>query len=194
MVARLRPDFEAAFMAIRKVEVLLRKVTRALDKARIPYAVVGGNAVAAWVATVDEDAIRATRDVDILVRRESLPRITEALRPIGLVPVEVLGVVMYVEKRNPSPKRGVHLVIANERIRAHYAHPAPDLKARVRSKGGFAVIDLPSLVQMKLLSFRPVDQTHLMDLKSVGLLTRELISSIPDDLVPRLRQIQETPE
>ena len=38
----------------------------ALNQAGIPYAVVGGNAVASWVATVDAGAVRNTRDVDLL--------------------------------------------------------------------------------------------------------------------------------
>jgi hypothetical protein len=34
--------------------------------------VAGGNAVAAWVATVDPSAVRNTQDVDILLRRADL--------------------------------------------------------------------------------------------------------------------------
>ena len=44
----------------------------ALEGAGIPYAVAGGNAVASWVARVDEAAVRNTQDVDILIRREDL--------------------------------------------------------------------------------------------------------------------------
>ncbi len=74
-------------MAVDRVESLLRKVARALHKDRIPYAIVGGNAVAAWVSTVDAGAVRATKDVDILVRRSDLADVTGALRPVGLMPV-----------------------------------------------------------------------------------------------------------
>ena len=52
-----------------KSQGALRRATRELDEAGVLYAVVGGNAVAEWVARVDEEAIRNTRDVDILVRR-----------------------------------------------------------------------------------------------------------------------------
>ena len=34
---------------------------------------VGGNAVAEWVGRIDEDAVRNTRDVDILIRRPDFP-------------------------------------------------------------------------------------------------------------------------
>ncbi len=59
-------------MAMERVEQRLRRVTRALDDAGVPYAVVGGNAVAAWVARVDPASTRTTKDVDLLVRRADL--------------------------------------------------------------------------------------------------------------------------
>ena len=181
-------------MAVNRVEKLLRKVSKALDNANIPYAVIGGNAVAAWVATVDEGAVRATKDVDVLVRRNDLAAITDALRPASLLPVEVLGVVMFVDRRRPNPKTGVHLVFANEPIRAHYAHPAPDPRSAVRSATGYLVVSLPALVHMKLQSFRDIDRVHIRDLLSVGLLDAALIERLPDDLLRRLREIQATVE
>jgi len=177
-------------MAVNRVERLLRKVSRALESAGIPYAVIGGNAVAAWVATVDRDAVRATKDVDVLVRRDDMAAITAALRPVGLVPVEVLGVVMFVDRRRPSPRAGVRLVFANERIRPHYTHPAPDPGVAARAAAGFRVIDLAELVKMKLQAFRPVDQVHIQDLLANGLIDAALIRSLPVDLRRRLQELQ----
>ena len=179
-------------MAVDRVEKLLRKVSKALDKARIPYAVIGGNAVAAWVATVDDGAVRATKDVDILVRREDLPATTAALGPVGLVPVEVLGVMMFVDRRRPNPRTGVHVVFANERIRPHYAHAAPGPESAVRSPAGFLVVDLPALTRMKLQSYRDIDRVHIRDLLSVGMLDAALVQALPKDLGERLQEIQAT--
>ena len=53
-------------MAVDRVEKLLLKIASTLDAKGLDYAIVGGNAVAAWVATVDDGAVRATKDVDIL--------------------------------------------------------------------------------------------------------------------------------
>jgi hypothetical protein len=47
--------------AVLKVRERLLRATQALEAAGIPYAVAGGNAVASWVATVDEGAVRTTR-------------------------------------------------------------------------------------------------------------------------------------
>jgi D-mannonate dehydratase len=181
-------------MAIERVELLLKKTVGALEAAGVRYAVVGGNAVAAWVSTRDPDAVRATKDVDLLMRRESLPKATEALLKIGLLPAEVLGVHMFVDRDDPSPKRGVHVVIANEKIRAHYAHPAPDPANAITIAEGFRVIDLASLVAMKLQSFRDVDRTHIRDMLAVGLIDEGARKSLPSDLAQRLTEIETNPE
>lgn len=181
-------------MAIERVEALLKRVATALDAKSIPYAVVGGNAVAAWVATCDPDAIRATKDVDILLRREFLPEAGEALMAAGMIPAEMLGVTMFVDRDDPSPKREVHVVVAGEKIRAHYAHAAPDPSRAVRSESGVLVIDLVSLVEMKLQSFRDVDRTHLRDMLSVNLITDDVRRALPPDMLARLHQIEATPE
>lgn len=177
-------------MAMWRVEQLLRRVVESLDRAHVPYAVVGGNAVAEWVSTIDADAVRATKDVDILTRRDCIPAMTSALTDVGLVSADVMGVLMFVDRDDPSPRRGVHVVISNEKIRPHYAHPAPDVSRAVRSRSGFLVIDLPSLVVMKLQSYRPIDQAHLIDMFAVNLISDELVASIPSDLRSRLDEVR----
>jgi hypothetical protein len=47
--------------AVEKVRERLLRATAALEAAGIPYAVVGGNAVASWVSRVDESAVRTRR-------------------------------------------------------------------------------------------------------------------------------------
>src|SRR6266581_2483079 len=44
--------------AVAKVRERLLRATAVLNKAGVPYAVVDGHAVASWVATVDEGAVR----------------------------------------------------------------------------------------------------------------------------------------
>src|SRR5436189_5687378 len=78
--------------AVAKVRDRLLRATTALNRAGVPYAVIGGHAVASWVATVDEGAVRNTRDVDLLIRRPDLPAVTAALESAGFVRAEVLDV------------------------------------------------------------------------------------------------------
>ena len=66
--ARTRNYVEARIRA----GVLEQGTVALLEEAGVPYAVIGGNAVAAWVSRVDKAAVRNTQDVDILLRREEL--------------------------------------------------------------------------------------------------------------------------
>src|SRR4051795_6850998 len=71
---------------IRAVELLksrLLRATAALENAGIAYAVIGGNAVAAWVGRVDQSAVRFTQVVDLLIRRADLEATKAALEPAG---------------------------------------------------------------------------------------------------------------
>jgi len=60
-------------------------VARSLEEAGIRFAVVGGNAVAVWVASRDESLVRATRDIDLLIDRTDLGRVREALEKAGFL-------------------------------------------------------------------------------------------------------------
>lgn len=44
-------------MAIERIRLRLKRTTTTLDAAQVPYAVIGGNAVAEWVGRVDEGAV-----------------------------------------------------------------------------------------------------------------------------------------
>lgn len=178
-------------MAIERVEQLLRGISGALNRANLDYAIVGGNAVAAWVASVDEGAVRATKDVDILVRRNDMDQIAKAAAALNLMRAEVFGVHMLVDCDNPNPKTGVHFVMAGERIRPEYKHPAPDPGDSAMSASGFRLINLPELLAMKLQANRNIDRAHIEDLAAVGLISDQVRAELPQDLLERLQSIVE---
>src|ERR1041385_5418595 len=103
--------------AVAKVRERLLRATRALNQAGVPYAVAGGNAVASWVATVDEGAVRNTRDVDLLVRRSDLRAVTEALERAGFVATMSFGAVMFRDGEEGKPSEAVHLLFSGEKTR-----------------------------------------------------------------------------
>src|SRR5271168_3734353 len=107
--------------AVAKVRERLLRATAALNLTGVPYAVVGGNAVASWVATVDEGAVRNTRDIDLLVRRSDLPAITAALEQAGFVRDEFLDVVMFRDGAEGKPSEAVHLLFAGEKTRPDHS-------------------------------------------------------------------------
>lgn len=179
--------------AVAKVRERLLRATAALNRASIPYAVVGGNAVASWVATVDEGAVRNTRDVDLLVRRSDLPAITAALEQAGFVRDEVLDVVMFRDGPEGKPSEAVHLLFVREKTRPEHLLPAPDIQT-VQDPANFGVIALESLVVMKLMSNRDKDRTHLRDLIAVRLVDESWLMKFPPELAGRLKLILDTPD
>ena len=192
------PDLQAAtwermIRAVEKVRERLEKAVAALEAAGLPYAVAGGNAVAKWVATVDEGAVRNTRDVDILVRRADFPAIKSALEAVGFVHAELIGVDMFMEGPDGKPSDGVHLLYAAEKVRPDDTVPNPDLTESVQTQT-YRVVDLASLVRMKLVSHRLKDRVHLQDMVQVGLIDHTWPDRFPPELADRLRAILANPD
>jgi hypothetical protein len=179
--------------AVAKVRDRLLRATAALNQAGVPYAVVGGHAVASWVTTVDEGAVRNTRDIDLLVRREDLTVITAELERAGFVRAEVLDMTMFLDGPDAKPNESIHLLFAGEKVRAEHPLPAPSLST-IDDPAGFRVLTLQALVQMKLLSNRDKDRTHVRDLIGVGLIDRNWLGALPPVLAERLARILETPD
>ncbi len=178
--------------AVEAVRERACRATAALQRAGIPYAVAGGNAVAAWVARVDRAAVRNTQDVDILVRRSDFDAVKVALEAVGFEYHNIMDVDCFIDGPDGSPRDGVHLLYAGEKVRATYPMPSADVSEAVPAED-YAVLSLEALVRMKLNSFRRKDQVHLLDLLDVGLLD----SSWPPRLLPehaaRLQQLIDDP-
>ena len=184
--------WERALMAAEKVKERLRRAIRALDGAGVPYAVVGGNAVAEWVARIDDEAVRNTRDVDLLIRRVDFAAARATLEAAGFVYHLLLDVDVFVDGPQGKPSAGVHLLFAGEKVRADDEHPCPELDESERA-AEFQVVTLLALVRMKLLSWRYKDRTHLRDLIQVGLIDASWPGRLPPPLADRLQQLLDNP-
>lgn len=85
------------FRAVELVQERLNRACAALGQANVPYAVIGGNAVAVWVATIDDGAVRNTRDVDLLLAEEDLPHATAALEAVGFIRDVVMDTIVFLD-------------------------------------------------------------------------------------------------
>ena len=125
-------------MAAEKVKERPRKAARALDAAGAPYAVVGGNAVAEWVARVDEAAVRNTRDVDLLVRRADFPATRACLESVGFTYYLRLDLDTLIGGPQGKPSGGIRLLYSGAKVRtdddkpSHFVEPFKDLMAEHR--------------------------------------------------------------
>jgi hypothetical protein len=184
--------WERAINAAEKVKERLRRATRALDAAGVHYAVAGGNAVAEWVARIDEDAVRNTPVVDLLIRRADLPAARAALEAAGFVYHNDLAVDTFIDGPEGKPSAGIHLLFAGEKVRRDDEHALPNLDESERAVE-FQVANLEALVRMKLTAWRDKDRTHLRDMIGVGLLDATWPARFPPALGARSQQLLDNP-
>ncbi len=116
-------SFERMSAAVVKIHERLLLAAKCLEEAGVAYAVVGESAVAAWVSRVDEAAVRNTRDVDILIRREDLSAAIAAMEAGGFIHrrISSLGQASHMDVFLDGPdakaRDAVHVVFASERVK-----------------------------------------------------------------------------
>lgn len=188
-------DFGRIVNAAEKVRQRLLKAAAILDTEGIPYAVIGGNAVANWVSRIDESLVRFTRDVDLLMRREDLPRARTAFEREGFVYRHSAGMDMFLDGPTSRAGDAVHVLFAGERVRADDAASIPAIEeVDPDSPTEFRVLTLEALVRMKLVAYRIKDKTHLMDIIGVGLIDASWPAKYPEPLASRLQELLDNPD
>lgn len=185
---------------IEKVKDRLRRAAGALEEAGIEYAVIGGNAVAAWVSRVDDSVVRNTRDVDMLVRRADMPLIIPAMQRAGFIhrTVSILGgkghIEMFLDGPGAKARDGVHLIFADEKVNDEAIEPSPAVSDVDPTHPDFRLIGLLALVTMKLTSYRDKDRVHLRDMMEIGQLDASWLPRVPPSLRQRLQDLLDDPD
>lgn len=179
--------------AVERVKERLRRVTKALNAADVPYAIIGGNAVQHWVAQVDESVVRNTRDVDIILNKSDLDRAIDALERVGFIYRRAASVSMFLDGPNAKARDAVHVVFAGQKVRDEYPEPVPEID-------DYELIDeartlpLEALVRMKLSSFRDKDRVHIRDMISVQLVDESWLTRLSPELRRRLQELLDDPD
>ena len=179
--------------AVAMVKERLKRAVGALDARGIPYAVVGGHAVAAWVSRIDPAAVRTTVDVDLLVSRSDFEAVKAALEEAGFIHAFTVGIDTFVDGPNGKAREAVHILFAGERVKPQDAVPSPDLSA-AESFEGYRIMGLDRLIVMKLTAFRLKDRVHLRDMIDVGLIDAATVGRLPEPLRGRLEQLLANPD
>lgn len=178
--------------AVEKIQERLELTARTLEQAGVPYAIIGGNAVRAWVAQVDEAAVRTTRDVDILLRRTDFPAAKTAMEAAGFVYRQAAGIEMFLEGPDAKARDAVHVLFAGEKVRPEYVLTTPDVDDSVRIQN-HRTLTLEALVRMKLNSYRRKDQMHLVDMINLELIDESWCDRLPLELAARLKELLDDP-
>jgi hypothetical protein len=179
--------------AVERVKDRLRRVTRSLNAANIPYAVIGGNAVQHWVSQVDESVVRNTQDVDIILNESDLEKAIPILESVGFIFRRAAGVTMFLDGPNAKARDAVQVVFAGQKVRAEYAEAVPEIDQFEWIEDA-RTLPFDRLITMKLTSFRRKDQVHLLDMISIGLIDATWLNRFSPELKLRLQELLEDPD
>jgi len=172
----------------------LLRAKAALEVHGVPYGVVGGQAVAAWVSSIDPSSVRSTQDVDMLLARNDLSAAIAALKTAGFIYRHVAGLDFFQDGPNATARECVQVIFAGEKVRPEYHEPAPLETEVVESERGFKVLSLEALIRMKLTSYRLKDQVHIQDLINVDLVKADWVNRFAGPLKDRLQAILDNPD
>ena len=178
--------------AVQKVQQRLERTAATLEEAGVPFAIIGGNAVRAWVAQADEAAVRTTRDVDILLRRSDWPAAVTAMERAGFVYRHAKGIDMFLDGPGAKARDAVRVLFAGEKVHPDDPLPAPDV-SEAEDIQRHRTLRLDALVRMKLTAFRDKDRMHLRDMIDVELVDESWCARLPAELATRLKELLDNP-
>lgn len=185
-------SWDRILRAEQRIHDRVRRVAAALQGANVPYAIVGGIAVASWVGRVDEILVRLTRDIDILLRRPDFPAARAALEAIGFTAVQSMGIDIFTEPPITKLGEAVHVLYAGETVRPNDLSANPDV-IDAKADPDFSVIPLEALVIMKLTAFRDKDRVHVRDMMKAQLVDATWLPRLSAPLAARLQELLDTP-
>lgn len=144
----------------------LHAIVNALRAAAIDYAVCGGIAVTIHGAT------RSTKDIDLVVRREDVDHVTDAIRPLGY---KFVALPMVFDEGTPNERHvqriskivgADHLMVDLLLAEAAFTGALDDRIEAKTAEGSVSVVSRTTLLRMKQLANRPQDIADLEKLEA----------------------------
>jgi len=139
-------------------------VLEALDGARVEYALMGGLAVAVWGAP------RATKDINLLVRREDVTRALAAVRSLGFT----LGGLPFEFKDGTEVRRISKVDPSGDVMTLDFMVVDASLEAVWTSRTSLpladrqvVVVTRDALISMKARAARPQDLIDIRNLEDI---------------------------
>jgi hypothetical protein len=101
----------------------LQKLSLPLEQADVPHELVGGLAVFLHVENADSTHSSLTRDIDLMIQRNDLPRVVEIAKRQGFRHSSGLDMLLFGDAN--SARNAAHLLYSGERVKATQleAHP-----------------------------------------------------------------------
>ena len=113
----------------------------------------------------------------------------------GFIYRHAASIDMFLDGPGAKARNAVHILFANEKVRAEYVEPTADVSEVESSEDGrYRHLSLEALVRMKLTSYRDKDRTHLRDFIDVGLIDASWPAKFRPELAERLQHILDNPD
>jgi len=176
----------------------LQELSLPLEQAGVPHELVGGLAVFLHVENADSTHSSLTRDIDIMIQRDDLPRVVAIAENYGLRFRHSAGrsidMDMLLFGETNSARNAIHLLYAGEKVKATQLESHPRINPVRAGLHGqdFWVIPVLDLVRMKLSSYRDKDRVHVRGMDVAGLITSDVEKGLSEELLARLRNVRET--
>ena len=144
----------------------LHAIAAALTAAGVRYAVCGG------VAVTIHGATRSTKDLDLVIDPTDLPKVIDAVRPLGYA---YLALTMIFDEGTPRERHVQriskivgrdHLLLDLLLAEAAFARSLDDLVMIAFPEGPLAVVSRATLLQMKRLAGRAQDLADIDKLEA----------------------------
>jgi hypothetical protein len=162
--------FDTVYTCIYSVYMLLYDIVDSFNKNKLPYAIIGG------VALALHGLVRATVDIDLVLclKLEDYEKAEKALAQIGLksrLPVRAEDIIKmrkeYIKNRNLLAWSFVDYEKPHRQVDILITHDMRKLKTQTMSVAGkkIKVITLQELLKMKLQAGRPQDLIDVENIK-----------------------------
>jgi hypothetical protein len=178
------------FEAFELVHARQAEITRALDAAQIEYALSGSNATYAWIASVEDSAVRAYRNVEFIVNPGDESRTIIALRHLEQE-VNRRADRILLRSRPLQRDRWCDCMFLAGAI-LQQGCTVPDVETE--SVSDAKVLSLSVLVRFQLERWLLDDQVDLRDMIDVGLLDDSWLDRFPAELSARLKELLDDPD
>lgn len=172
----------------------LQKLSVPLENAGVQHELVGGLAVFLHVENADSTHSSLTRDVDLMIEREDLPRVIAIAENHGFRFRHSAGLDMLLYGETTSARNAIHLLFSGEKVKDSQLEPHPEIRPVRTGLHGqeFSVIPVVDLVRMKLNSYRDKDRVHVRGMDAAGLITGAVELALTEDQRARLAHVRDT--
>jgi hypothetical protein len=180
------------FAAAESIRELQARIIRVLRDSSITFALSGSNATFAWIADIDEAAVRQYRNIELIIDRRDGEHVTERLSQLNLLP-DKAPFQIYFRERYTQRKRWAHRALfAGEQVAGGQCC-VPSLSNVIWLRNA-PIIGLKQLVTFQLSRWYLDDQVDLRDLIEVGLVEATWLTWLPAALASRLKELLDNPD